>query len=164
MLLAAAGCKTVEPPPALPPPPPINMADYEDFDVGLYEDELPPRPTVEHDVPAALLDGKATVTQTPRTTQGYRIQIYSAQDKFQADDRMARATRWWRTQHSLGNLDDAYQDDASEPPVYLFYRQPYYRVRVGNFATRSDALHFLRMIERDFPDAFIVPDTVNLVR
>jgi len=163
-LLVAAGCKATEPapPPAPPPPPPINMAEYEDFDPSAYADEPPAPAPVEHDVPPALLDGKATATGTPRTVQGYRIQIYSAQDKQQADERVEEAMRWWRSQRSQGTLDGFTQGDDSQPPVYLFYRQPYYRVRVGNFATRAHALRFLRLIETEFPSAFIVPDTVTV--
>ena len=33
---------------------------------------------------------------------------------------------------------------------------PYYKLYVGDFRTESEALKFLRIIERDFPNAFIV--------
>ena len=166
--LGGAGCKSsepvVEPPP--PEPPRINLADYEDFDVAAYRDPPPVRPAIEHDVPPSLLDGKAVEPRGgTRTVQGYRIQLYSSQDKSLADGRLDRATQWWNEQRRRGTLADAYpEDDLSSAPVYLVYRQPYYRVRLGNFATRAEALRMLRLVERDFPNAFIAPDTVTITR
>ena len=162
VLLLVAACSSTEPvveptPTPTPEVPPINMADYEDFDPGPYRDTRPEPADLTHDVPERLMDGKAE-RRTSRTGQGYRIQIYSSQDKAGADRLTEQAMAWWRSEKRNGTLD-AYADD---PPVYLVFRQPYYRVRVGNFASRADALEVLRLIERRFPDAFVVPDRVTL--
>ncbi len=147
------------------PEDPINMADYEDFDSSPYED-VPPAPAgpVEHDVPESLLEGKVSSQPARRNGAGYRIQISSSQDKRTSDRQVEQAVAWWRELVRAGDLDDIYIDDPSPPPVYQDFRQPYYRVRVGNFASRAEAMEMLRMTERRFPRAFIVPDKVTFNR
>ncbi len=39
--------------------------------------------------------------------------------------------------------------------------QPYYRLRIGAFATRSEALRYLQVIKKDYPDAYVVPDKIK---
>jgi len=41
-------------------------------------------------------------------------------------------------------------------PFYEEFVYPYYKLYVGDFRTESEALKFLKIIERDFPGAFIV--------
>jgi hypothetical protein len=168
MVLAAvlflAACSSTEPTVVDPPPPPpeepqINMADYEVFDPEPYRDNRPQPAEITHDVPESLLDGKAE-QRTNRSGRGYRIQVYSSQDKGGADRLTERARAWWQSQRKSGKLDEY----PGPVPVYLIFRQPYYRVRVGNFGSRADALEVLRLIERDFPDAFLVPDQVTIQR
>ncbi len=142
----------------------INMADYEDFDPAPYEEEpSPSTTTIAHDVPEGLLKGRVE-QQVSQTGSGYRIQVYSSQDKRAADRRVEGAVAWWRQQVRLGTLAEVYPGNPSPPPVYLDFRQPYYRVRVGNFGTRSEARTVLQLIETQFPDAFIAPDKVTLTR
>ena len=146
-------------------PDPINMADYEDFDPAPYEDPPPvPSTDVEHDVPQSLLDGTVSGGPVSRTGPGYRIQIFSSQDKRAADRRREQAETWWREQVRSGELDDVYPYEMSPAPIYQDFRQPYYRVRVGNFASRAQAQEMLRIVEQRFPSAFIAPATVTLVR
>ncbi len=45
---------------------------------------------------------------------------------------------------------------------YLTYDAPNFKVYVGDFRTRSEALKFLKQVSRDFPNAFIVADRINL--
>ena len=171
LLTATAACSGSRDPiddrgPRLPDPDPtpaVDLSRYEDFDVGAYPDEVPAREAVSHDVPASLLDGEAEVTG-PRTVQGYRIQIFSSRDKATADRYLDDAMGWWRSRDRDGTLDDVYGEETSPEPVYLVYRQPYYRIRMGNFESRRDAAGLLRLVKARFPDAFIVPDRVSLTR
>ncbi len=169
VLLMIAACSgprdATDPDPGPVVPDPINMADFEDFDVAPYEDDPPlPSAPVEHDVPQSLLEGKVDAPPVSRTGPGYRIQIFSTQDKRAADRRAEQAVAWWREQLRAGELDDLYPYEPSPPPVYQDFRQPYYRVRVGNFASRTEAQRMLRIVESRFPSAFIAPDRVTLVR
>jgi hypothetical protein len=43
-------------------------------------------------------------------------------------------------------------------PVYLVYEEPYFKVKIGNFKTRKNALEFLRIIQDTYPNCFIVQD------
>jgi hypothetical protein len=43
-------------------------------------------------------------------------------------------------------------------PFYEEFVYPYYKLYVGDFRSESEALKFLKIIEKDFPEAFIVRD------
>ena len=45
-------------------------------------------------------------------------------------------------------------------PFYEEFVYPYYKLYVGDFRTESEALKFLKRIEKDFPDAFIVRNVI----
>jgi hypothetical protein len=47
-------------------------------------------------------------------------------------------------------------------PAYLIWDSPNYKVRVGDFRTRLDALKFQDEIKTYFPNAYIVPDEIKL--
>jgi len=46
--------------------------------------------------------------------------------------------------------------------AYLIYKEPNYKVRVGDFRNRIDAARFLRNIIEDFPNAFLVVEEIQL--
>ena len=48
-----------------------------------------------------------------------------------------------------------------EIPAYLEYDAPYYRVRVGNFRTKLEALKIKHHISNNFPGAYPVPEIIN---
>ncbi len=48
-----------------------------------------------------------------------------------------------------------------EIPIYLEYVSPYFRVVVGDYRTKIDALKDFKRVKRYFPSAFIVPDKIN---
>ena len=41
------------------------------------------------------------------------------------------------------------------------WNYPFYRVYVGDFRSKSEALRFLKIIEREFPNAYIIPDVIS---
>ncbi len=45
---------------------------------------------------------------------------------------------------------------------YLTYKEPYYRVRVGNFRTLIEAVGFQKKIAVDYPNSFAVKDEIVL--
>jgi hypothetical protein len=45
-------------------------------------------------------------------------------------------------------------------PFYEEFVYPYYKLYVGDFRSESEALKFLKIIEKDFPEAFIVRDII----
>ncbi|PSQ77656.1 MAG: hypothetical protein BRD37_04655 [Bacteroidetes bacterium QH_8_67_23] len=80
----------------------------------------------------------------PRTVQGFRIQILTTEDQTAAEQRAAEAEEQWGA------------------PVKVAWKAPYYRVRVGAFASRSAAQPRLEAVQQQYPDAFLVPDTVTI--
>ena len=46
--------------------------------------------------------------------------------------------------------------------VYMVYRQPDFRVRVGDFRDKGEATAYLNLMKTEFPSAFVVPDKVLL--
>lgn len=45
--------------------------------------------------------------------------------------------------------------------VYITFREPYYRVRVGDFRTKMEALAFLRKIDSKYNNAWIIKDKIS---
>ncbi len=86
-------------------------------------------------------------------TKGFRIQIYSGQNVFDADT-IASQFRAWSDTTITG-----YQADT-----YTFFKTPYYRVHVGDFHNQEKALKFSRLVKRAFRDAWVVYDTVDPFR
>jgi hypothetical protein len=52
--------------------------------------------------------------------------------------------------------------DSNYPGInsYLSYKEPYYRVRVGNFHNLIEAVGFQKKIQADYPNAFPVKDKI----
>jgi hypothetical protein len=48
-----------------------------------------------------------------------------------------------------------------EHEVHIKYDAPNFKVRVGDFRTKNEALRLLKSIERNYPMAFIVPDKIK---
>lgn len=151
--------------PSLPTP---SDASYETFDPTNYNAEPvieAEAVEIEHDVPAMLMDGRIVEAppepveaEGPATVQGFRIQLFSSDNKPSADRVYDDAVRWWNTSSGLPETADAFPF-GFEPAVV--FSRPYYRVRVGAFRSRSEAESALEVIRRQYPDAFIVPDVIT---
>lgn len=100
-------------------------------------------------------------TPTERTVDGFRIQVFTSTDKAEADAQAAEAERWWAGMSAGARPEGMQQDEA---PVLVAWRQPYYRVRIGTFATRAEAERALPLLRQQFGTAFVVPDRVTVVR
>lgn len=142
------------------PTPAVDLSDYEDFDPSAYPDEAPAQEEIRHDVPRSLMEGRAAAGTTT-TASGFRVQIFSTLDKSAAVTAEEEAKAWWQAEQSTGAAPGLFPDDL---PIYTVYRQPYYRVRVGNFTSRAAAERARTYLARRFPEAFIVPDTVTIRR
>ena len=96
-----------------------------------------------------------------RTVQGFRIQIVTTADRAEADRHVAQAIDWW--EGLAPSSRPPYLGDG-DLAVDVKWRQPYYRVHLGAFATQAEAERALRAVARQFPEAFIVPETVTVTR
>lgn len=46
--------------------------------------------------------------------------------------------------------------------AHLNYEQPFYKVRVGDFKTKLEALKYKNFIIKEFPNSFIVKDEIDI--
>ena len=80
--------------------------------------------------------------------QGFRIQIYSSSNR-NAREESSREKAVFL--NKFPNIE-----------AYALFAEPgYYKIRVGDFRTRTEATRLFLMISKDFPDAYIVPDYIN---
>jgi hypothetical protein len=80
-----------------------------------------------------------------QTMPGYRIQIYFG---------------GVRPKASEVKID--FSGKHPDVPAYITYSAPNFKVRVGDFRTRLEAVKFMKSIEGQYPTIFIVPDEVAL--
>ena len=50
----------------------------------------------------------------------------------------------------------------SDLTAYVTFREPYYRVRVGDYRTRLEANKLLKAIRKSYQDAWIIQDKISL--
>ncbi|MGN1211787.1 MAG: SPOR domain-containing protein [Candidatus Cryptobacteroides sp.] len=82
-----------------------------------------------------------------RTLTGYRVRI------FFDNKQTARA----ESEATLKRFEEQWHDY----PAYRSYVNPYFKVTVGDFRTRSEAMQLLQRLKPSFPAAFIVKETIN---
>lgn len=161
--VALAACSGPSGPsgPAVPDEPPDERPtypDYETFDPGGY-DAPPPTPTttVEHDVPARLMEGRVVVPgqSGERVVDGFRVQVFSSDSRDAAEAVRAEAAAWWRDARATAGAPDDLTPEVA-------YQRPYYRVRLGGFEFRDEAERALAFVRARFPEAFVVPDRVTI--
>ncbi len=104
---------------------------------------------IEHDMPE-MFTREAVQDDSFDPFQGFRVQILSTRDVVHADTTRDHFIAWADT------TLHGYQPDG-----YVHFRQPYYRVRVGDFHDREQAIEFSRLIKTHFPDAWVVHDRVQ---
>ena len=139
----------------------VDIADYETFDIEPFRDDPPRRQiTVIHDVPEALMQSRADAGVV-QEVDGYRVQVFSSLDRNEAVMAELDFTAWWqglpeRTRSEFGA-------DAGLA-VYNNFKQPLYRVRVGDFTRRADAERLMSIMASRFATVFVVPDRVTIRR
>ena len=81
-----------------------------------------------------------------RTLNGYRIRI------FFDNKQSARVA----SEEALKKFESLFHDVSA----YRSYANPYFKVTVGDFRTRSEAMSYLERIRKDFPSAFVVKENI----
>lgn len=82
-----------------------------------------------------------------RGLQGYRVRI------FFDNKQTARV----ESEETLKRFESMYHDVVA----YRTYANPYFKVTVGDFRTRSEAVRLLERIRHDFPSAFVVKENIE---
>jgi hypothetical protein len=89
-------------------------------------------------------------TAVASPSSGFRIQIISTVDVSIAERLQREFIEWQDIELT-----------AYDAETYLQFRQPFYRLHVGNFTSRALAIEFSREVKRKFPDAWVVFDTID---
>ena len=103
---------------------------------------------IQDDKVGLLLEKHIKINETLKKMEGFRIQIFS-------DSGNNSKTRAQAVQEEVAAR-------FPEMGIYLSFKSPNYRIRVGDFRTRLDAQRFLTDISVEYPNAFIVNDMINL--
>jgi hypothetical protein len=80
--------------------------------------------------------------------EGFRIQIFSES----GNDAKAKAEK----------VLQEYKTQFEEPVAYLTYQQPNFKIRCGDFRTKSEARKYVKVVSSAYPSAFIVKDAIYL--
>jgi hypothetical protein len=107
----------------------------------------------EHEVPDLFFEEVVEDEIEEDIFAGYRVQIISTRDVNLADSLKSDFEVWADT--TFAN---------TSPRAYIHFRQPFYRVHVGDFNNRQRAIEFSRMIKWKFNDAWTVYDRINPYR
>jgi hypothetical protein len=78
------------------------------------------------------------------TVPGYRIQIFKGSGNNALNEALVVRDKFMAKYHGV--------------PAYITFNEPYYRVRVGDFRTRVDAIRLLQRIKRQYPLAWEIQD------
>ncbi len=129
------------------------LEELDDFERTLYlnRTRLTDRfATIQHDMPEMFT--REVITEEQETDQfaGYRVQILSTRDVIHADTTRDNFVAWADT-----TMEDY------KPNAYVHFRQPFYRVRAGDFQSREKAIEFSRLIKQQYPEAWIVHDRIE---
>lgn len=79
--------------------------------------------------------------------EGYRIRIYFESGNFSK----AKAI----------DVKEAFELEYPDQRAYISFNEPYYRVNVGDFRTKIEAIGFLKKIIKEYPNAFEVKDMIS---
>ncbi|HEY8401991.1 MAG TPA: SPOR domain-containing protein [Cytophagaceae bacterium] len=104
----------------------------------------------QNDITAKLdarLDSIAELNKKTTTTQGFRILVYSGNSSEEASKTKVKV-----------------YDLLPDVNVYSIYKQPSFRVKVGDYPQRLQAYNALSLLRDAFPNAMIVPDEINIVK
>lgn len=81
--------------------------------------------------------------------EGYRIQIFKGSGNSALED--------------AENTIDEFSEKYEGTEAYISFMEPYYRIRIGDYRTRLDALNFLKIIKKKYPSAFVIQSDIELI-
>lgn len=94
-----------------------------------------------------LVEVYKQANETNQSFDGYRVQVFfdsGSNSKKRASDAM-----------------EAFIAKYPTTRVFLSFRAPYYRVRVGSFRSLAEAVGYQKKIVADYPNAFPVKEKIN---
>jgi hypothetical protein len=132
---------------------PTPVSHQLDFDLDKYRNTLGDANTTKsNELPSALQLEEAQPSQRNDFLQsGYRIQLISTSDRIRAEKVVADFNNWLFADSTI-----TYKAES-----YIIFRQPNYRVHIGDFKSRIQANEFNKVVKRRFSDAWIIQDQIN---
>ena len=106
--------------------------------------------TPQQDITKSLnsrIDSLSVRNRRMKFAQGFRVLVYTGN----SSEEVKKVKLKLRTL-----LDDE--------PVYDEFKQPTFRVKAGDFYNRLEAYYMLSKLQKDFPNAIVVPDQINIVK
>jgi len=92
-----------------------------------------------------LMDSLAAANKRYHSAPGYRIMVYSGNSSEESAAVRKQVYEWSR-----------------DYEVYTQYKQPAFRVKVGNFEDRVNANYVYSDLVKFFPNAVIIPDQIEI--
>ncbi len=92
-----------------------------------------------------LLDAHIEMNRRQRYFDGYRIQLYSSSGK--------------KAKHLALEVKGKILVSFPDEPVYISFTAPFWRVRVGNYRNKHEALGLLNRLKTEFPNSYVVKDS-----
>lgn len=115
-------------------------------------------------MPSRQMGAKAGVkiTQTDKVASAMRRQVADNGERVLSGYRVRiffdnRQTARVESEETLKRFESLYHDVAA----YRTYANPYFKVTVGDFRTRSEAVRLLERIKGSFPSAFVVKENIE---
>lgn len=106
--------------------------------------------TVEQDMPEIFLKDVEQEDNFVDQYAGFRVQLLSTRSVVEADSTKDNFRLW-----AEENIE------GYSPEAYVIFRQPHYKVRVGDFRNQQRANEFSRMLKNEFPNAWVVHDRIE---
>lgn len=106
--------------------------------------------SIEQDMPEAYTIEFVVTDQIVDQYAGFRVQLLSTRSVVEADSTKDNF-RAWADENIKGY----------SPEAYVTFRQPYYKVRVGDFRNQQKANNFSRMLKNEYPAAWVVHDRIE---
>lgn len=104
-------------------------------DVNVYQADTISQTVLEH-----------VAANSDRPLNGYRVRIFF-------DNKQSARTA---SEETLKRFESMYHDVVA----YRTYANPYFKVTVGDFRTKSEAMALLERIRYEFPSAFVVKENI----
>lgn len=93
----------------------------------------------------SIIDKKNRENTINQTINGYRIQLFSGNER-----------------NNANNIKTKFLKLYPDQTAYLAYNQPYFKIRVGDFRTKLEAKLFYNKIKGEFNECIIIADKINL--
>ena len=100
---------------------------------------------------AALVERQQQIVSTlDGKSMGYRVQLFFSSGS--------------NSREQANRVRSEFVSKYPKMSVYVVFKEPNFQVLAGDFRSRAEAVGFLREIEAQFPQSFVVKDEIAYVR